>query len=266
MRNVTTFNFRAVVLMLLIQKTHTLATLKPIATPPPTATLIEHSFSQDKQNRNAWGLLVPTILERERYIDVSVHWLLDEGCCSAAEQCVSAIEQQLTSQKRRSLPRNLIKESIALSMESFVAFCSGHHLQPNGFKARLVGGRGTTSAKCPRWHVDHVPARFIQSFIGPGCQYLECTGPLANFPHRSSNLGSSDDVNDSDSSSLLHDYVEILVQRHPDCVHQVPEGDAVILIGNEWPNNILPPCVHKSPSGLMPWEGRILFTIDTVVD
>lgn len=40
------------------------------------------------------------------------------------------------------------------------------------FKARIVSTRGTSGTKCPRYHVDHVPMRWVQSLVRPGCDYV----------------------------------------------------------------------------------------------
>lgn len=265
MRNtsIMALNLSAVGVMLWLRRASTLAIMEPIAKPPSPVSLIEHSSFQNNPYRNAWGVLVPEIWEETHYIDVTVHWSVDEGCLAAAEKCVDAVEQQLTSRKRQHFSRNVIKECIASSMESFVTFCS-LHLRPNAFKARLVCGRSATSARCPRWHVDQVPLRYIQSFIGPGCQYVECAGLLESLALLPSEQELEGGMGDFDTSSSLHDYVNRIAQRHPESVHLVPEGDAAILIGNEWPDHTLKPCVHKSPSGLMPWDGRVLFTIDVM--
>lgn len=258
---VKTVIFRACFILILIDRVSALTNAGPITKQNSAATLIEHSRFRSDQVRNAWRVLVPAIWEKSHGIDVTVHWSFDEECSAAAEKCVDAIEKKLTPQQRLAFSRSIVKENIATSMESFVAVCA-NNLRPKAFKARLVCGRSASSAKCPRWHVDQVPLRYIQSFIGPGCQYLECNEPFANFALRPSNREIEDD--DSDTSTL-HDYCDRLVQRHPEFLYQVPEGDAVILTGNEWPGNHVDPCIHKSPSGLMPWDGRILFTIDVIL-
>ncbi|GAX20202.1 hypothetical protein FisN_12Hh047 [Fistulifera solaris] len=238
---------------------------------PPKKSLSVTTLLQppaEAAQHNVWDILVPAMWENERYLDVTVHWALDEGCYLAAEKCVAAIKEQLPIHKHRAwVPRkDAVKKNIASSMQSFVTYCSEHLYQapPQGFKARLVCGRGISSAKCPRWHVDQVPVRYIQALVGPGCQYLDCQGPLMKLNETTEEDDDQPNNAEEDTSSSLHDYVERLVQRHPEYVQQTREGEAVILVGNEWADRTAHPCIHKSPSGLMPWNGRILFTIDVV--
>jgi hypothetical protein len=77
------------------------------------------------------------------------------------------------------------RRQLAASMQYFTAFCHQHldndigsssseHHQQHEFTARLVASRGAaTSIKCPLWHQDHVPIRWIQALTGPGCQYID---------------------------------------------------------------------------------------------
>jgi hypothetical protein len=236
---------------------------EPLTKSLSAATLLKSPAEAAK--RNVWEVLVPAMWENERYLDVTVHWTSDEGCFLAAEKCVAAIQEQLPIYKRLAwVPRkDDVKKGLASSMQSFVAFCSEHLLLPKGFKARLVCGRGVSSAKCPRWHVDQVPVRYIQTLVGPGCQYLDCQGPLMNLNEITEEDDQPNNAEENTSSSL-HDYVDRLIQLHPEYVKQTREGDAVILVGNEWGDRTVQPCIHKSPSGLKPWDGRILFTIDVI--
>jgi hypothetical protein len=253
-------------LLLLQSRTSAFSMIQEQLTKPLSAATLLKQPSENAK-RHLWEILVPAIWENERYLDVTVHWTRDEGCWAAAQKCVATIDGQLPIHKRLAWVsrKDAAKESLASSMQSFVTFCCEHlHHPPQGFKARLVCGRGVSSAKCPRWHVDQVPVRYIQALVGPGCQYLDCQGPLMNLNEITEEDEDEPNKAGEDTSLSLHDYVDRLVQLHPEYVQQVPEGDAAILVGNEWADRTIERCIHKSPSGLMPWDGRILFTIDVV--
>jgi hypothetical protein len=60
-------------------------------------------------------------------------------------------------------------------------------------------------------------------------------------------------------------------------VHQAAQGEAVMLIGNRWSELAisqsqsdndanLAAAIHKSPDQLMPWQGRVLLTMDVLYD
>jgi len=142
-------------------------------------------------------------------------------------------------------------------------------------KARIAAGRGTAGTKCPQWHVDHVPVRWIQSLVGPGCEYV--SNPDAVDWKRVNNL------DDDDETMSVRQRNSLLVPQSSSdeegsIVRVVPEGQAAMLLGNAWSEWAaekhlvdggstvlsLPPAVHKSPELNNPWQGRVLLTMDVL--
>lgn len=118
------------------------------------------------------------------------------------------------------------------------------------FDAKEVGLRLSTldRAMCPRFHVDHVPCRFITTFYGVGTQWL---------PHEKVNrekLGHG--------SKGLADDISGLYSGQQD-IQQLNCGDVALLKGELWDDNEGAGLVHRSPA-LGASEKRLVMTLDLV--
>ena len=167
--------------------------------------------------------------------------------------------------------------TLAASLQSFMDFCRNHleSDQITGYRARIVATRGEkASTKCPTWHQDHVPVRWIQSLYGPGVQWVT---DAASMPEGMCAGAVKTDDEDS-HADIIHESVEDINARRVNStvpIRQALPGQGVMLVGKTWSefcrpsagnNEALPAVVHKSPSGLMPWEGRVLLTMDVVTN
>ncbi|GKY94711.1 hypothetical protein MPSEU_000436600 [Mayamaea pseudoterrestris] len=214
-----------------------------------------------------WNRLVPKLWEDARSFDSTRVWT---SCSCRHDSELTATRQAMHEWINAAFP--ITDESVKLQCaaelasfaEAFVNAVRRQQLEPQAprltFKARIVASRGSVATKCPRWHVDHVFVRHIQSLVGPGCAFMESTdedwsGMQARF-----------DANDD--SLTTEEWNRQLIGSKA-CTRQVSEGQAAFLVGNRWKEFAgyeLAPCVHRSPQGLKPWEGRVLFTIDIVDD
>ena len=180
---------------------------------------------------SSWHQLVPRPWQNPRGHDVTVQFN-PSTAAQAAQQLLldTPLAHDTTS-----------RQQIQHSMELFMDYC--HHQQnlstTTPFQARLVCGRGPTSAKCPQWHVDHVPVRYIQALVGPGCDLYAQQDPTI---------------------METEDGGRQLLKVHPKHVQSVPTGQAVLLQGQK--SVLAPACWHKSPSKVAPWQGRVLLTMD----
>ena len=215
-----------------------------------------------KADTRVWNNVCPGVFENARGVDVRLNWKKDSKAVRSAlaERVASAMLEQIIGGSVPSSPETKSKHAcLAASLEAFMAFCEEHLKQESfiGYSARLVATRGSPSTKCPAWHQDHVPVRWIQSLVGPGCQWVELSDWVA--------ADESDDA-----SSVIQESVEEMNQRRVDTsvpVHQASPGEAVLLVGRSWSefcieNQNLPAVVHRSPSGFLPWQPRILLTMD----
>jgi Protein of unknown function (DUF1826) len=209
------------------------------------------------------------------------------------------------------------------SMNLFTQFCL-HHLQkreqgqqethnkhpqsslPSSvtLSLRIVSSRGTAAGtKCPLWHVDHVPVRWIQALVGPGCEYVadslhdvqwenwrSFSTPIRDNEHLHDDEEESD-ASECDALLSVNKRNEQLVRKGATierCNVRGNRYDAVLLPGLEQSalfscsvdspdragrlsdrpktGNVSPggpiPIVHRSPAMRVPWQGRVLLTMN----
>ncbi|GLX89840.1 hypothetical protein Pfra02_24090 [Pseudomonas fragi] len=98
--------------------------------------------------------------------------------------------------------------------------------------------RALDKAMCPRFHVDHVPARLITTYAGQGSQWL-AEGVMAR-----QQLGQA--------------------QAEPTqaaLIEQLSTGDVALLKGEKWQGNEGAGLIHRSPA-LQAGERRLILTLD----
>ncbi len=101
-------------------------------------------------------------------------------------------------------------------------------------------------AMCPRFHVDHVPARLITTYHGSATEWL---------PHQfidRTKLGHGSQGKPDDVSGLF---------KSTDNIQQLSSGDVALLKGERWDGNEGAGLVHRSPA-LLAGEKRLLLTMD----
>ena len=98
--------------------------------------------------------------------------------------------------------------------------------------------RALDNAMCPRFHVDHVTARLVTTYSGPGSEWLE-EGVMAR-------------------QHLGNDQVEA---PHRTLIQQIKAGDVALLKGEKWPGNQGAGLIHRSPA-LKSGERRLILTLD----
>ena len=116
------------------------------------------------------------------------------------------------------------------------------------FELDRVGLRLTAldRAMCPRFHVDHVPARLVTTFSGTATQWL---------PHNEvdrSKLGHASLGLPDEASGLFENEQKI---------EQLSSGDVALLKGEGWTGNEGAGLVHRSPL-IKAGEKRLLLTLD----
>lgn len=238
---------------------------------PSSAVVYVPTSTSTNKNLPFWQSLVPSLLDNPRGLDVTVQWTchppqsassIQRDCQKAAAEWMRQAAEQCRSSSSSLAPAaqstlgnhnhddSKVQNELATAMAAFCTYCHDHSLpNDNTFRARIVCGRGPTSAKCPKWHVDHVPVRWIQSLVGPGCEWTSTTVSCDN---NHTDDDDDDVVNNNDTLNLNIRNRQV-----------VPQGQAVLVHGNRWPGPE-PPCLHKSPSNIPPWQGRVLFTMDVV--
>lgn len=98
--------------------------------------------------------------------------------------------------------------------------------------------RALDKAMCPRFHVDHVPARLITTYAGQGSQWL-AEGVMARHQ-----LGQAQ-----------------AEPTHAALIEQLNTGDVALLKGEKWQGNEGAGLIHRSPA-LQAGERRLILTLD----
>ena len=206
-----------------------------------------------------WEDLCPSIWRPKENVDVTVSWTSLDSPEHVAEEMILQCNPNMPPEKA-----NILSQSLAESLESFRDFCQGRIFGYNAFKARIVATRGPSGSKCPQWHVDHVPIRWIQSWAGPGCDFVTSSGGV--------NWSVVNGLDDDETFPSVEDRNRALVDSKAANIFHAKEREAVLLVGNLWnefskeKGSSLHPIVHKSPSSLPRWQGRVLLTQDIITD
>lgn len=213
------------------------STASVVPSPITSSVTILPECQADSQ---VWTNLLP-IWPNSRGLDRTVTWTKQEN--ALVEVVAKAL---LPHHQHWSSSSSFQVEFLAQCMRTFMSLISADQ-----YKARLVASRGWPATKCPQWHVDHVPIRWIQALQGPSCQWI-----AANHH-----------VHWDRINALELDNIMSVQKRNQRLVsgpvQQAAPGTAVVLVGNAWPDHHrLAPVVHKSPDPLLPWEGRVLLTMD----
>ncbi|EAR10598.1 DUF1826 domain-containing protein [Reinekea blandensis] len=101
-------------------------------------------------------------------------------------------------------------------------------------------------AMCPKFHVDHVPARLVTTYQGVGSEWLE------NWAVDRRRLGRA-------SAGIPDDQSGLYGQHHD--IQKLVAGDVALLKGERWIGNEGRGIVHRSPA-VADGEPRLLLTFD----
>jgi hypothetical protein len=261
----------------------------------PSYVLIEPTSSgtdSRKSTAKLWKQLCPPLWKKPRKgtKDVTLIW----SCCDDTQRVATELLNRLTAvgPTNKSKPAEQhdprMVENVAQSLEQFRDFCTENLRSTSSssrghdgymFKVRIVATRGPSGTKCPQWHVDHVPVRWIQSLAGPGCEMVTGNDSinwklLINGLNNNNNAQEDNDTDDEFVvlEESVQDRNRALVETDAK-IYSAREQESVLLIGNRWVDyakdgaqaSTVPPVLHKSPT--IPWGlERVLLTQDVVLD
>lgn len=260
--------------------------------------------SNATSNQNPWSAMVPPPspplinLPRNNGVDVSIEWSLHDDPHEVAkyfiDRCLDFLPT-VTNRRRHDLQDPQSIQRLAWSLEMFREYVlqelplitAKHNTPPPRFKARIVATRGSRGTKCPQWHIDHVPIRWIESLVGRGCEVVISSG-ADSVDQDGINWSAINGLDDDDVVDVVRDRNKKLVDPKIANIYCAQEGEALLLIGNRWdefannvgefannaesdsnkaccPPKFTQPAVHKSPSPIPHWEGRVLLTQDVLL-
>ena len=149
---------------------------------------------------------------------------------------------------------------------------------------RLLCTYGSDAAKCPIWHVDHVPCRYVQTLYGPTVLFFPDQHDNQRVYHRiisTAQQQHDDDDDDEPPSQPPQDNYEFVsvpernafllcdIDDMSRSVGHANVGEGMILLGQSsssrsppWNTTGKAAAVHKSPWIASPDQGRILLTIN----
>lgn len=107
-----------------------------------------------------------------------------------------------------------------------------------------------SSAMCPSFHVDNIPVRLVNTYLGPGTEWL---------PHEALH----DDQNRAENSSSTQDWCKtksgLFYQKSQ--IQQLNAFDAALLKGKAWEDHEEMAVIHRSCQ-VQENEKRVLLTLD----
>lgn len=205
-----------------------------------------YSHKTKVPHKHIWERLLPNPLSSSSNgIDISVTFSddIDTGARELIDKCNIFREEE-----RRSVEHIDIINYLRECMCEFAQFV------PNKkYKVRIVSSRGKKGQKCPRWHIDHVNLRLILALHGPGVCYA---APTEN--HYESFVNACSEIDTKEANKIIE-------KQFGNNIQYFEAGDYVVLLGKAWENseNGNAAAIHRSPS-IMPFQGRVLITIDVV--
>lgn len=197
------------------------------------APLANHDYSWTKS-------LGPRLWENARGTDITVEWNNLVSQKNAVNKLLGALCHSSSATME-----------IEECMQSFEAFCKIAGIHAVRYTARLVATKGAASTKCPQWHFDHVPVRWIQALRGPGCMWMDDNGHTINW-ERINALELENECNIDRNKLIVPD------ESAAKCG---VTGEPLLLLGNQWVGSSTP-ALHKSPANFPPWQRRVLLTMD----
>lgn len=207
---------------------------------------------------SGWDLCLPSALSQkltggEDKTRINIRW--KDNTPTAAIDTAKDVIQQLNA----NLPietETILVDALGSYLKEFSDFCQENLVGCKEFTVKIVASCGSSGTHCPKWHMDYVPVRWIQSLVGPGCDFLT----------------SYEGVHWNQVNNRLVDDIDKDIAT----VYSVSEQEAVLLVGHRWSEfhrtrkkkeemQSFNPVIHRSPSNIPLLQHRLLLTQDVAV-
>jgi hypothetical protein len=226
------------------------------------------------------GRLNPSMSISPSQEDVSGIWTPDENPDVVAK---TILLQCAPTSLMKAETIEAMAATLSESLRSYRDFCNVHilsgrqqdvrlhddtDLHHQHLKYRLIVTRGKDGVKCPLFHYDHVPVRWIQTFVGPGTELV-----VDGVGVRWDTFASFERDHDEDDTLTIEERNALRVDIRIANLYCAQPGEAVLMIGNDFSGKgsfepcssfRIPPVVHKSPK-VSPGQARVRFTQDIEV-
>ena len=234
-------------------------------------------------NANAWSDLSSELWKSNRAKELTLEWdeaIGEEQLVKIAKQVVDDTEAWFMDDENDDTARTFRMLNLVSSMRLFVKHCRLHLTNVRSFKIKLSALHGKCATRCPLWHADNVPVRWIQTYTGPGCHFLDeekqQRGFKAGFNPFLQRVRESD--HDRESRKLGSEWKRTLVDMSGVPVSQSPTGEPAVLVGRRWHvwsieqqgsaepslRGPMGGVLHRSPQNVPADQGRILLNLDVV--
>lgn len=102
------------------------------------------------------------------------------------------------------------------------------------------------SAMCPKFHTDNIPVRLVNTYLGPGTQWLPAGSDKDQY-NQSGQAGEEDILNSR--------------QKDASAIQQLNAYEVALLKGSAWDNQEQMACIHRSCQ-VKEHQQRVLLTLD----
>jgi len=238
-----------------------------------------------KFNPNAWSDLSSEVWMSDRAKELKLQWDEEAGeeqLVKIAQRAVRETEAWFSDDDESGDDNARVFRMLNLvsSMRFFVKHCRSHLKNVRSFKLKLAALHGKCATRCPLWHADNVPLRWIQTYTGPGCYFLDegkqQHGFRAGFNPFLQRVREAD--HDRESRELGSEWKKTLVEMSGVPMSQSPVGEPAILVGRRWyvwsidrerseeesHKGPMAGVLHRSPHNVPADQGRILLNLDVV--
>ena len=206
-------------------------------------------------------------------LEIRVEWKPGDDLLRVARYAIGETNQWFIDGRNLKLYPSARLLNIVSSMKAFVDICESnlHHIQ--GYRLKLAAMHGKTATRCPLWHIDNVPIRWIQTMVGPGTSYVDDNSKTNPYLQR---VRYPDKELEIQAGNNNPHWKDILVEKSCAQIQQAPVGEPIVLPGYLWSESSKQqgtkndsrflPVIHRSPHNVQTDQGRVLLNLDVICD
>jgi len=223
-------------------------------------------------NLEAWSHVSSAISDnRGMNLEIRVEWEPGDDLLQVARYAIGETNQWFIDGRNLKLYPSARLMNLVSSMKAFVDICESnlHHIQ--GYRLKLAAMCGETATRCPLWHIDNVPIRWIQTMVGPGTSYVDDNSETN--PHLQRVRYPDRELETRAGNNNPH-WKDVLVEKSGARIQQAAVGEPIVLPGCLWPasskqqgtknDSRFLPVIHRSPHNVQKNEGRVLLNLDVI--